>query len=139
MTTVKYAALAATVAALCSGGSVMAQETAKGSFAVRVVVPSYCEINSDPLVLTGGMGVETGSVMEVCNSPDGFQVVASYRELTPSENVQLNYAGFTRQLNQAGWTPVVNRMGAKFGIRPVRVQYAGLESPLSIDLTITYY
>lgn len=117
----------------------MAQETGKGSFAVRVVVPSYCEINSDPVVLTGGSGFQTGSVMEMCNSPDGFQVVASYRELTPGENVQLNYAGYTRQLNPTGWTPVVNRIGAKFGVRPIGVQYAALEAPLAINLTITYY
>ncbi len=122
-----------------AGSTAMAAESGKGSFAVRATVPEYCEIDSAPLVLSEGDGFQTGSVLEICNSADGFQVVASYRELTAGESVRLNYAGSTRQLNRAGWTPVANRMGAKYGIRPIGVQYADLESPLAINLTITYF
>lgn len=121
------------------GSPAIAADGGKSSFAVRVTVPEYCEIDSDPVVLSEGSGFETGSVLEMCNSADGFQVVASYRELTPAESVRLNYAGSTRMLNRTGWTPIANRMGAKYGIRPIGVQYADLEAPLAINLTITYF
>ena len=122
-----------------SGGPALADDTAHGSFDVRAVVPVYCEINSDAIVLQGSEGYQVGSVMEICNAPDGFQVAASYRELTQAEQVNLNYAGVSRRLSRSGWTPVTNRMGAKFGLRPIGVQYAALEAPLAINLTITYF
>ncbi len=125
--------------ALLLGNPAAAAETAKGSFAVRAVVPAYCEISSDPVQLSEGSGFQSGSVMELCNSADGFQVVASYRELAPSEQVRFSYAGLSRQLNASGWTPVANRVGAKFGMRPIGVQYSALQSPLAINLTITYF
>jgi hypothetical protein len=133
-----YGAAALVSMAFASSAS-MAAENGKGSFAIRVTVPEYCEIDSDPVVLSEGDGYRTGSVLEMCNGADGFQVAASYRQLSPTESVRLNYAGSTRQLNATGWTPVANRMGAKYGIRPIGVQYADLETPLAINLTITYF
>lgn len=115
-----------------------ADETARGSFQVSAVVPAYCEINADALYLDGADGHQVGNVFEACNTPDGFQVVASYRALEVAERVVVNYAGSVRQLGQAGYTTIANRSGAKLGNRVVSVDYSSLAAPVSISLAITY-
>lgn len=135
----RFTKLCVTVAAVSALPTMAHAEDPSQSFAIRAYVPEYCEIDSNPVQLSEGTGFQTGSVLEMCNGADGFQVVASYRELAPDEDVRLSYAGFTRQLNPTGWTPVANRMGAKFGIRQLGVQYAALQTPLAINLTITYF
>lgn len=130
-------ASAAGIAAMASSPA-LADETARGSFQVRAVVPAYCEINADTLYLDGTDGRTVGNVFEACNTPDGFQVVASYRALEATERVVVNYAGSVRQLTSAGYTTVANRSGAKLGNRVVSVDYASLTAPVSISLAITY-
>ncbi|RJF93371.1 hypothetical protein [Sphingomonas cavernae] len=126
-------------AALAGATPAFAAETASGSFAVRLVVPERCEINSSPLLVSEGNGFQTGSVFESCNVQEGFQVVANYRQLAANEHVLFSYAGTTRQLGAHGWTQVANRTGAKFGTRPISVQHSGLTEPLAINLTITHF
>lgn len=117
----------------------LAENGASHSFNVTVRVPEYCEINASAIVASAGNGLATGTVFESCNTQEGFQVVASYRELEASERVAFNYAGQTSYLRRDGWTQVANRMGAKHGLRPIVVQHAGLEAPLAINLTITHF
>lgn len=107
------------------------------SFDIRVRVPEYCEINASTLLTSDGNGFARGTVFESCNTQEGFQVVASHRPLEQSEAVAFNYAGELSYLHEGGWSQVANRTGAKFGMRPISIQYSGLSTPLAINLTIT--
>lgn len=109
------------------------------SFNVRVHVPEYCEINASTLFTSDGDGFASGTVFESCNTQEGFQVVASHRPLEEDEAVAFNYAGQLSYLRLDGWSQVANRTGAKFGTRPIGVQYSRLATPLAINLTITTF
>jgi hypothetical protein len=133
-----YLSALAVVASFGLSAAAHADETGKGSFAVTAVVPAYCEINSDAFFLDGANGHQTGSVFEACNTPDGFQVAASYRELSPTEHIVFSYAGSSRVLNASGWTSIANRTGARLGTRFLGVDYSSLEAPVAINLSVTY-
>lgn len=107
------------------------------SFDIRLRVPEYCEINASTLLASEGNGFATGTVFESCNTQEGYQVIASHRPLESSEAVAFNYAGELSYLRNDGWSQVANRTGAKFGIKPISVQYSALSTPLAINLTIT--
>lgn len=119
--------------------SALAQQPASQSFRVTVRVPEYCEINASPILAQAGTGFAAGTVFESCNMQDGFQVVASHRQLDSGEQVAFNYAGELSYLRADGWSQVANRTGAKHGQRPIAVQYTNLAAPLSIGLTITAF
>ena len=134
-----HALCTAAIAAIALPQAAFAEDNASQSFRINVRVPAYCEINASAIIASEGDGIATGTVFESCNSGDGFQVVASHRELETSEVVAFNYAGQTSYLRQDGWSQVANRMGAKHGLRPIAVQYSGLTQPLAINLTITSF
>ena len=131
-----YSAIACVSVAFTSSGA-MAAEAGKASFDVRVTVPEYCEINASTVLTSQGNGFASGTVFESCNTQEGFQVVASHRPLEQNEAVAFNYAGELTYLREDGWSQVANRAGAKYGLRPISVQYSGLSTPLAINLTIT--
>lgn len=140
MQIVRFAQLAIVACAFTGAASpAFADESASGSFGVRVVVPAYCEVSTSPILLDQTDGFASGSVFESCNTQEGFQVMANYRELGLNERVDFSYAGMTSTLNAAGQATVANRVGAKFGVRPIGVSYSGLEAPLEINLTVTYF
>jgi hypothetical protein len=116
-----------------------AENTGSQSMRVTARVPEHCEINASPILATSGNGVATGTVFESCNTQEGFQVVATYRPLESGERVAFNYAGNASYLHSDGWSQVANRVGAKYGVRPIAVRYTSLGSPLAISLTITSF
>jgi hypothetical protein len=138
MRTARYILIAA--GGICTFGSAaLASAPASQGFRIQVQIPEYCEISASPILVSEENGLAVGSVFESCNIQEGFQVLASYRELLTTEAVAFTYAGHRTTLNKAGASQVANRVGAKFGNRPIAVQYQGLSSPLAINLTITYF
>jgi hypothetical protein len=129
----------AAMIAFAWGAPARAEEAGSQSFRISVTVPEYCEIHASPINVGEGNGFAFGSVFESCNVQEGFQVAASYRSLEPGESVALSYAGQSRVLHADGWSQVANRVGAKYGVRPISIRHAGLTAPLAINLTITYF
>ena len=129
--------LIASLALVSLSGAAFAGEGNSRSLGVSAKVNDSCQINASAIVAGAGDGTTSGTVSEACNSTNGFQIFASYRELAPNEDILLRFAGDTKLLNRNGWSHVANRTGAKLGVRPVSVQYRGLRMPLTINLTIT--
>lgn len=137
MKKVRLPGVIALVSVAFASNAAMAAESGKGAFDVRVTVPEYCEINASTLLTSEGNGFASGSVFESCNTQEGFQIIASHRQLEANEAVAFNYAGESTYLREDGWSQVANRTGAKFGMRPISVRYSALTAPLAINLTIT--
>lgn len=116
-----------------------AESAANGSFQMSAYVPEYCEISASPLLVSQGDGILTGSVLETCNTAQGYSVVASHRALASNERIAFSYGGIESQLQSHGWTEVATRAGARYGMRPISVRHSSLASPLAIVLTVTTY
>jgi hypothetical protein len=61
-------------------------------------------------------------------------VLASHRALASGEQVQINYAGETRQLDSSGISDIAYRTGPSFGEVPITIQTSGLTETLAISL-----
>lgn len=127
----------AALALLAFPGTAYADGGTSRPVGVSVRVPDFCQINASALVAATGDGTTSGTVEEVCNNSDGFQLFASYRPLAPNENVSINFAGHSKALARDGWSHIANRAGAKLGVRPIGLDYRGLQTPLAINLTVT--
>lgn len=128
----------AAVLTVCLPASALAEPASSG-FRTTTVVPEFCQISSSPLVASDAEGTLRGNVLEMCNSQHGFAVVAMHRPLQSQEQVDFEYAGTRRALNADGWSEVVRRSGARYGVRDIRVRYASLHRPLTINLTVTAF
>ena len=106
---------------------------------MSAVVPEYCEISVPALTIGGESGSLAGMVLESCNTQQGYSIVATHRELEVGENVALTYAGVENRLHRSGWNEVATRSGARYGWRPVAVNYSSLQQPLTINLTVTLF
>lgn len=119
--------------------SARAEDAANGSFGMSAYVPEYCEISASPLLVSQGDGILTGSVLETCNTAQGYSVVASHRVLASNERIAFSYGGIESQLQSHGWTEVATRAGARYGMRQISVRHSSLASPLAIVLTVTTF
>lgn len=116
-----------------------AESAATGSFQMSAHVPEYCEISAPPLLVTQGDGILTGTVLETCNTAQGYSVVASHRALASNERIAFSYGGIQSQLQSHGWTEIATRAGARYGMRPISVRHTSLASPLAIVLSVTTF
>ena len=130
-------AIVAAVAALPVPAS--AQGDGGQGFRISVTVPGFCEVQASPIVIDEVSGLATATVFESCNMQDGFLVAATHRELGAEEKVALNYAGHATTLSRSGWSPIVSRVGARHGTRPLSVRYLGLETSLALNISITMF
>jgi hypothetical protein len=113
-----------------------ANTDASAGFRISVVVPEVCQIESSDIIVDVSNGSASGMVSEMCNSGRGFRVMASHRELAAGEQVQINYAGETRQLNSSGLSDVAYRRGPTVRNVPVTIRTDGLTQNLAISLGI---
>lgn len=118
---------------------VAAQGQSRDSFRISVVVPEFCEVRASPVLIDAPSGRASTTIFESCNIQDGFQIVANHRELDRRERVAISYAGQATLLNASGWSPITNRVGAKHGVLPINIRYAGLEAPLALNFAVTMY
>lgn len=112
---------------------------AAGSFRTTTQVPEFCQITASPMVLSSETGTIRGHVLEMCNSPDGYKVVAIHRPLDSSEHVEFAFDGEQNALQADGWSEVARRAGARYGKREINVRFDSLARPLAINLTLTTY
>lgn len=137
--TIRTITVAAAGLSLSLPSVVAAQAPASDGARVQLRVPEYCEISASPILIEETQGRTSGSIFESCNVQEGFQVVATHRELRLEESVAVNYDGIPAQLSRSGTSLVANRIGAKFGNRLLAFDYRRLEAPLIINLTITNF
>lgn len=129
----------ALIIAFAGAPSLAHADEPSGTLRLSARVPEYCEIRATSIIAPAGDGVATGSVFESCNTQSGFQVIASHRPLEADERAAFAYGGEVKPLSAGGSSAVANRIGAKFGSRPISVSYSALRTPLAIDLTITAF
>lgn len=124
----------AIIAAVAFPTAAHATTDASAGVRISLVVPEICQIESSALIVDADGVSASGTVFEMCNSGRGFRVMASHRMLIEGEQVQINYAGETRQLDSSGMSDVAYRSGPTVGNVPVTIQTNGLVQGLAISL-----
>lgn len=130
----------ATLAIALGIGSVstgaMAASHAGGSMKIQAVVPEICKISVNEFVLTED-GRLTGGVQEFCNAATGYQIFASHRPLSATENASVKYGQDTADLNMSGLSAVAFRSGQRIEYVPVEIEATDLEAPLAVAFTMS--
>ena len=109
---------------------------ATGGFNISLEVPAVCDLSLPDLVVVDDKHVVTGEVQEFCNSSNGFQVIASHRQLNPNEVVGVDFDGESATLSKGGVSPIAFRSGARFGAVPFRIDAKHLEGSLAVSFSL---
>lgn len=128
-------ALAAVVALTAfSPSSAWAGPRANGTHAIRASVPMACwvRVNEAVVAETG----RSGSVVEACNTPSGFTLTASYRQLVPNERAELTYGNQQFLLSPSGDQVLRSRAGATVRTVPYQFGNVQLDAPLVLSIVI---
>lgn len=93
-----------------------------------------CWVRSDRLLLASADAV--GEVVEACNSPGGFTVVAQYRQLKLTEAAKMIYDG--QRIDMAKGGSQMLRRSSMATIKRVAYRFdeVTLDEPLVLSLTI---
>ncbi len=113
-----------------------ASDRSASGMQISLVVPEVCEIRAPTLAVNESDGVATGSIFEMCNSGRAFRIVASHRVLAENEEIEITYAGETRQLEESGASHVADRSGPSARAVPITVRPNRLNGSLAISLGI---
>lgn len=119
---------------LFSAQAALAENRAGGSYNLRATVPVACWVQpASPVIAEAN---SAGRVVEACNSPGGFTILAFYRPLARTENAQLIYDGNRLDLSSSGQQFL--RSSNMATIRTIDYRFEGveLEAPLVLSLTI---
>lgn len=110
-----------------------AADDKRAGLSISLEIPEVCHIEAPDLVMDSVRNTATGSIFEVCNSGRGFRVLASHRNLSTGENVEVTYASITSTLNASGVSDVATRQGPTLEQVPLVIKTEGLSQPLVIS------
>lgn len=130
VTTIGIAIAAGAIAAPAAAAS-----NASGSFGINAYVPEVCDIAADDFTLDAS-GTVSGSVQEFCNTSTGFQIVASHRPLTGSEEAAIHYGNSISALDGSGLASLAFRSGQRIETVPVLINAGALDAPLSVAFSL---
>lgn len=130
--TLSVGMLAAVAAIALAPTSASAQQKS-GTYRLTARVPVACWVRPEQAMSSETV---TGRVVEACNSPGGFVVNASYRQLQAGESARLRYADTLLDLPKTG--NVTLRRSRIAQIRTVNYAFeeARLDTPVVLVLSI---
>ncbi|MGV9010526.1 hypothetical protein [Brevundimonas sp.] len=131
----KIVAASLALGLLTGANAASAGESQSGTtYRLRATVPVACWVRPQGSVLAGSG--RTGAVVEACNSPGGFTVSASYRQLKDTEKAVMTYGDRMIDLSKTGEQML--RRSNMATIRTVDYSFGqvDLDEPLILSLTI---